>query len=76
MHCAGGTNLFAVIFSKKEVSYDFEVLHGVISHKHIRIPLKKCEAHYRGELQMCARKNSETLDRVARPPIARAEFLL
>ena len=32
--------LGSLIFSQKEVSYGFEILHWVLSHKIIRIPIK------------------------------------
>jgi hypothetical protein len=33
--------LGSLLFSQKEVSYGFEILHGLLSNKHIRIPTKK-----------------------------------
>ena len=33
--------LGSLLFSQKEVSYGFEILHGLLSNKNIRIPTKK-----------------------------------
>jgi hypothetical protein len=34
-------SLGSLLFSQKEVSYGFEILHGLLSNKNIRIPTKK-----------------------------------